>query len=86
MKKTRLLAALVFGLALTGPLAAFAEDSPRNEEEVQLEQTENSVMGIRRQLFAARQKGDEKEVKRLQKKYDELQKERLRLLQATWQM
>lgn len=86
MKTRGIVSALVLGLSLLAPLTAFAEGSPRTEEEVQLEQTESSVLDIRRELFVARQKGDKEEIKRLQKKYDELQKERLRLLRATWKM
>jgi len=79
--------AAVLALAvLIAPMVVRAEESPRNEEERLLDETEDNVIQVQRQLFAARQSNDTKEISRLEKKFKKLQKERVRLLRATWQM
>jgi hypothetical protein len=62
-------------------------NSPLTEEEQVLEQVEDNVLALQRALSAARKRGDDaEEIGKLQKKFDKLQKKRVGLLRATWQM
>lgn len=80
--------ALFIGLvaALAAPLGVCAQESPQTKEEKQLDQLGESVLDVQEQLYVARQQNDEKEIKRLEKKFKKLQDERIRLLRATWQL
>lgn len=61
--------------------------SPLNPEEKELLRVEDHVLTVQRALSAARRRGDDPEkVEKLQKKFDKLQKKRVGLLRATWQM
>jgi hypothetical protein len=57
-----------------------------NPEDIELEQTESTLLQVRRQLFSARQRNDQEAVDELEKQFDEIRKERARLLRVTWQM
>jgi uncharacterized membrane protein (DUF106 family) len=85
--RTARLIVLTVSLILPAASVALAQGpSLKNEEEVQLEKAETNVLVLQRKLFAARQGEDKEAIKRLEKQFKKLQKERLRLLRATWQM
>ncbi len=72
-------------LATTAP--AQSGSSPLSDEEKELNQVEGSVVELQRAISAARKRGDDPErLGKLRKKFDKLQKKRVGLLQATWQM
>ncbi len=82
---------ILLGLAvlvaiLSGP--AFSQGtSPLNESEQELLRVDGHVLTVQRALSAARKRGDDPEkVRKLQKKFDKLQKKRVGLLRETWQM
>lgn len=79
------LAVVVSALAFAGPALAQG-NSPLTKEEKQLQKVESDVLTLQRKLSAARKRGDDEKVERLQKQFDELQKKRVELLRATWQM
>ncbi len=80
-------AALAFSLALVCGAAAQSGSSPLTDEEQELQEVETNVLTLQRELFAARQRGDDAEaIGKLQKKFDKLQKKRGGLLRDTWQM
>ncbi len=80
-------ATLLLALGLLLPLSLpAAADSPKSEDEIALDASDENAMQIRRKLFAARQRGDKEKIQDLEKKFDKAQKERVRLLRKTWQM
>jgi len=80
-----LVGAGLLALCVSGP-ALSQGSSPLNDAEKALMKTEENVIDVQRQLSAARKRGDAKQVKALQKKFDKTQKKRIGLLRSTWQM
>jgi len=81
--------ALAVGAVLVVAIAAPAQsgNSPLTEEEQVLERVDDNVIEVQRALSAARKRGaDPEKLGKLQKKFDKLQKKRVGLLRATWQM
>ncbi len=80
-------ASLLLQVALLAGPGLAQGSSPLNKDEKELLRVEDSVLTVQRALSAARKRGDDPEkVEKLQKKFDKLQKKRVGLLRATWQM
>ncbi len=84
----RFLTSLVLATILAASLGArgaFAADN-RNKDDIALEASDNNEMQIRCKLFRARQRGDSKKIKELERKFRKALDDRERLLRKTWQM
>jgi peptidoglycan hydrolase CwlO-like protein len=89
LRKTTIALATAFVVVAVVPLAPVLGQgsSPLNEQEEELQRVESEVLELQRELSAARKRGDDpEEVRKLEKKFEKLQKKRFGLLRQTWRM
>ncbi len=82
MRWKTLFATALIAAPLLAPLPVFGGGAPQwpSEAEEQLDGVESHVLDLQRQLAAARLRGDQDEIGKLQKEFKRAQDERLNLL------
>ncbi len=83
MVRARLAALALAAVLTTGPVRG--DDLPAwpNEQQALLRETEDQLIHVQHELFAARQQGDQTAVAELSKQFKELQDKRRRLITVT---